>query len=208
WVFERSISELESLHNLARQKSATTKLSPASADQIPPTVVFGGSGALTGGIGTGGMFGANEGCSRRYSASEIAPMPQRATMNPAQPPMNGRLVITRTAATPTTMRRKNGQNSSLRPIIHWPTIPPTAIPAANSITSQSISEESPTNMPTIVMQAMIEAINTPKKTSTPRPNDAPRCPAESTVSIANLGINPANTKPNRTNAPVQITRHT
>src|SRR5262249_57777487 len=119
----------------------------------------------SGGEGVGGRGG--------YSARKVAPMPKTQPKNPAHPPMKGMLVTTRTATTPTTTRRKNGQNSSSRPINHWPTMPPTTTSAAISIMPHNISEERPTNRPTTVTHAISEARRTPKKTSTPSPNDAP-----------------------------------
>src|SRR5579863_7823579 len=120
----------------------------------------------------------------------MAPMPQMVAITPAQNPMNGTLVTMRTATTPTTTRRKNGQNSSACPMIHCPTMPPTTISAANNITNHSISEDNPTRSPTIVTQAKMDAKSTPKNASTPEPNDAPKWPPDSTVSFANFGITP------------------
>ena len=65
-------------------------------------VVLGGSGpGITGDADTGAVRAEVK---WRYIASEMAPIPHIATASPAQNPINGRLVTTRTAAMPTTTR--------------------------------------------------------------------------------------------------------
>src|SRR5215813_9141438 len=127
----------------------------------------------TGGMGAGGMLGANAGCRRRYSVSEMAPIPQKHTASATQKPMNGILVITRMMTTPRTTRRKNFQNSSLRPKIHWPTTPPTTTSGAISMMSHSINDEMPTKKKMMMAQAISEPMTPPNNASTPSPKQNP-----------------------------------
>src|SRR6266436_5430099 len=78
----------------------------------PPTVVFGGSG------GGDGIPGAITGCKRRYTASEIAPMPQNAAPYFTQKPTWGIIAHRRRTTKPTAIRPIRGQSSLVRPIIH------------------------------------------------------------------------------------------
>src|ERR1035438_1425174 len=176
----------------------------ARCSHAAPTVVVGGKDEPIGPVG--GIF-ATTGCSLRYSASEMAPMPHSSTASPAQTPTHGKLVTTRTRMTPSAMRPTKGQSSVVRPIIHVPTIEPTTTSALRNATIHIMKVEIPTSRPTTVIHAMIAAMKIPGSTSTPNPNAAPRCSAASTVSTANRGIRLNSTSPNRMNAAVQMARH-
>src|SRR5204862_5663673 len=99
-------------------------LTAAHAGSGPLTVVLGGVGGVE---GADGLLGAIPGGKRRYTASEIARMPQRMAANFTQPPTCGIVVHSRTITTPTVIRPISGQSSLVRPISHCPITAPTMI---------------------------------------------------------------------------------